>query len=149
MYNCGWVIREQILRRVWFDNSKVRIYWKNNSKYYKPLRRPNNKLNGPKKGYHFLFFPPIRHLHISHNAPYLPPKVCISIVFNFSWDGCNTQEKWKTKVMQNLGGQISCTMGDVQVAYVGFTRLLGHKRYQNQHWKKRNEEIRWRFRPGM
>ena len=28
-----------------------------------------------------------------------PPKFCISIVFNFSWDGCNTQEKYKTKVM--------------------------------------------------
>ena len=22
-----------------------------------------------------------------------PQKFCISIVFNFSWDGCNTQEK--------------------------------------------------------
>ena len=34
-----------------------------------------------------------------------PPKFCISIIFNFSWDGCNIQEKWKTtwKVMQNLG----------------------------------------------
>ena len=32
----------------------------------------------------------IRHLHIFHNAP-------------FFWDGCNTQEKRKTKVMQNLG----------------------------------------------
>ena len=31
------------------------------------------------------------------------------LIFNFSWDGCNTEEKWKTKVMQNLG--------DVQVAY--------------------------------
>ena len=29
-----------------------------------------------------------------------PPKFCVSIVFNFSWDGCNTREKWKTKVMQ-------------------------------------------------
>ena len=29
---------------------------------------------------------------------------CIRIVFNFSWDGCNTQEKWKTKDMQNFGG---------------------------------------------
>ena len=44
----------------------------------------------------------IRLFHISHNAPYLPPKFCISIVFNFSCDGCETQEKWKTKVMQNL-----------------------------------------------
>ena len=25
----------------------------------------------------------IRHSHISRNAPYLPPKFCISIVFNF------------------------------------------------------------------
>ena len=40
-----------------------------------------------------------QHFHIPHNAPYLLPpappskKVCISIVFSFSWDGCNTQEK--------------------------------------------------------
>ena len=27
----------------------------------------------------------IRHLHISHNSPYLPLKFCISIVFNFSY----------------------------------------------------------------
>ena len=32
-----------------------------------------------------------------------PSKYCISIVFNFSWDGCNTQEKCKTKVMKNFG----------------------------------------------
>ena len=25
--------------------------------------------------------------------------------------------QWKTKVMQNFGGQIRCIMGDVQVAY--------------------------------
>ena len=31
-------------------------------------------------------------------------KFCISIVFNFSWDSCNTQDKWKAKGMQNLGG---------------------------------------------
>ena len=42
----------------------------------------------------------LRHLHISHNAPYLPPppkkkkkKNCLSIVFNFSLDSRNTQEK--------------------------------------------------------
>ena len=45
------------------------------------------------------------------------PKFCISIVFNFSWDGCDTQQKWKTKVMQNFEGQIRCIMGDVQVPY--------------------------------
>ena len=72
-----------------------------------------------------------QHFHISHNAPYLLPpppphplqkKVCISIVYSFSWDGCNTQEKWKTKVMQIFGGvggggRIRCVMGNVEVAY--------------------------------
>ena len=40
-----------------------------------------------------------------------PAKFCVSIVFNFSWDGCNTPEKRKnektkrkTKVMQRLAG---------------------------------------------
>ena len=45
---------------------------------------------------------------MSHNVPYLPTpkfswKFCISIVSNFSWDDCNSQEKWKTKFMQNFG----------------------------------------------
>ena len=46
-----------------------------------------------------------------------PPKFCISIIFNFSWDGCNIQKKWKTAwtVLQNFGGQIRCIMEDVQV----------------------------------
>ena len=46
----------------------------------------------------------IRHLHISHNAPSLLPKILRK--HYFSWDGYNIQEKWKTtwKVMQNLGG---------------------------------------------
>ena len=53
-----------------------------------------------------------------------PPKFCVSIVFNFSWDGCNTREKWKTKVMQSLGGQTRCIMGNVQVAYqANYTNL--------------------------
>ena len=30
--------------------------------------------------------------------------MCMRIVFNFSWDHCNTQEKLKTKVMQTLAG---------------------------------------------
>ena len=36
-----------------------------------------------------------------------PPKFFISIIFIFFWDGCNTQEKWKTtwKIMQILGGK--------------------------------------------
>ena len=55
---------------------------------------------------------------LAHLPFICPPKFCISIVFNFSWDGCSTQEKWKTKVVQNFGGQIRCIMGDAQVVYL-------------------------------
>ena len=50
-------------------------------------------------------------MHLICPLPSLPPpppppaKFCISIVFNSSWDGCNTQEKWKTKVMPLFGGR--------------------------------------------
>ena len=42
------------------------------------------------------------------------PKSCISIVFNFSWDGCNTQGKWKaTWLCRIWAGGIRCIMGNV------------------------------------
>ena len=52
---------------------------------------------------------------VDHNAPCLlpptpppspppPPKKCITVVFNFYWDDCVTQEKLETIVMQNFGG---------------------------------------------
>ena len=55
----------------------------------------------------------IRHLHIFHNAP-------------FFWDGCNTHEKWKTKVMQNRGGGGANEVhkGDVQVAHTTFNKRV-------------------------
>ena len=56
----------------------------------------------------------IRYLHIYHNAPYLPPP--LNFVFHFSWVLQLSQEKLKTVLMQNFGGQIRCIMGDVQVA---------------------------------
>ena len=40
----------------------------------------------------------------------------LSIVFYFSWNHYNTQEKLKTKVMQSFGKQTRCIMGDVQMA---------------------------------
>ena len=49
---------------------------------------------------------PICHLHISHNAFYLPPKFCITFVFHFSWVLQPSQEKLKTLLMQNFWGQI-------------------------------------------
>ena len=44
-----------------------------------------------------------------------PPNVCIGIVFSSSWDDCNNQEKWKTKVMQNFGRQTRCILGHMQM----------------------------------
>ena len=63
-----------------------------------------------------------------------PPKFCISIVFNFSSDACNTQGKWKTKVMKIGGGgreQIRCIMGDVQVTYRPFPHSK-NSHFQNE-----------------
>ena len=50
----------------------------------------------------------VRHFHISHNAPYL----------HFSWVLQPSQEKLKTMLMQNFGGQIRCIMGNAEVALV-------------------------------
>ena len=58
----------------------------------------------------------LRHLHVSHNAPFLPPptKFCITFVFHFYWILQLPQEKLKTMLVQNFGGQIRRIMGDVQ-----------------------------------
>ena len=70
----------------------------------------------------------IRHLLISHNAPYLSPKFCITFVFHFSWVLQPSQEKLKTMLMQNFrrggGGVIMCIMGDVQVSIPFRIRLF-------------------------
>ena len=57
---------------------------------------------------------PIHHFHKDQNAPCIPYPVppppkkkmkgFITIVFDFSWDDCNTKKKSKTKVMQKFGG---------------------------------------------
>ena len=64
------------------------------------------------------------HLHISHNAPCLPPlspplpppqkkKKLHKHGFSFSWDDCNSQGKWMTKVMQNLWGGIQGVLWEI------------------------------------
>ena len=58
-------------------------------------------------------FRSIHDFHIDYNAPWLSPKVCIAIVFDFSWDDCNTQEKLETMV---LGGNLRCIMVNVKMA---------------------------------
>ena len=46
---------------------------------------------------------PFAHLYIMHLV--CSPKFCITVVLNFSWDRCNTQEKLKTKIMQSFLGE--------------------------------------------
>ena len=94
----------------------------------------------------------ILHFNISHNAPRLPPtpppppppprhpkKKQICTVFSFSWDNCNTQEKWKTKVMQKFGG------GGGEEGGVSWKRCkwrIGHFWvYKNPHFKN---EAKWK-----
>ena len=65
--------------------------------------------------------PAIRHFHIPHNTPCLPPKICITFVFHFPWVLQSSQEKLKTMLMQNFGGQTRCIMGDVEMANTIYT----------------------------
>ena len=51
-----------------------------------------------------------------------PVKFCISIVFYFSWEHYNTQEKSITKVMQRFGWQTRCIIGDVQMVNMAIRR---------------------------
>ena len=86
----------------------------------------------------------IRHLHISHDAQLICviPKFFITFDFHFSWVLQPSQEKLKTMLMQifggvgvgvgvGVGGQISCIVGYVQVAYLhrrsGYIAVKRHR----------------------
>ena len=47
---------------------------------------------------------PIHLFHIYHNALVQMPKFCIIIVFDFSWDDCNSQEKLDNNGYAKFGG---------------------------------------------
>ena len=68
----------------------------------------NHEKNVPKVMTSLLMSSPpisIRHLHISHSAPYLPPKIWHNLVLHFSWVLQLSQEKLKTMLMQNFGAK--------------------------------------------
>ena len=52
-----------------------------------------------------------------YSPPQKKKKICLCIVFSFSWDGCNTRRNMKNKGYAKFLGQISCAIGDVQLAY--------------------------------
>ena len=68
----------------------------------------NHEKNVPKVMTSLLMSSPpisIRHLHISHSAPYLPPQIWHNLVLHFSWVLQLSQEKLKTMLMQNFGAK--------------------------------------------
>ena len=72
-----------------------------------------------------------------------PPKFCISMVFNFSWDGCNTQEKKKSKIMEKFlgGGGVGankvhygrCAMGYIHILCVKRKLFSSKKEHRLHH----------------
>ena len=103
-------------------------------------------------------FPPswifIRHLHISHNAPYLFPKFGTTFLFHFSWVLQPSQEKLKTMLMQNFGGQVRCIVGNMRVANSvkkatmgrGYSKLIFKKnvlKLYNLFWRQRLSKNLW------
>ena len=65
-------------------------------------------------------------LSVPHDAPYLPQKFCLSIVFNFSWDGCNTRPgELKNKGYAKFGGKKGALWEMWKcVAYIKYLTLI-------------------------
>ena len=73
---------------------------------------------------------PIRHLHISHNAPYLPPLNLHNLCFSFLLGITAVLREIENNAYAKFWGQIGCNMGDMQVE---FTYQL-HLRLTSVFW---------------
>ena len=67
----------------------------------------------------------IDNFHIDSNAPCLPPKFGVTIVFDFSWDDCNTWEKLETMRLSIffLGGGERGWVADKQDALWSYSHM--------------------------
>ena len=63
-----------------------------------------------------------------------PPKFCIMVVFDFSWDMKMTQEKSKTMAMQIFGALKRCIMG--------FAKVENSILDDSSRWSERNLDPR-------
>ena len=85
-------------------------------------------------------YDPIRHLHISHNAPYLPPKILHKHCFSFLLGITAVPREIENNAYARFWGEIKCIMGNVQVAYgVACSRLRdsGEKSFSKEKCEKR------------
>ena len=98
----------------WWRRTPTRPFWC-------PFSHPQWQLeltNGTR------LYPPFAHL--PWYTLFAPQTFCIRIVFNFSWGDYNTQEKLKTKVLQNFGGQTRSITRDVQMRNAVFEKRRLH-----------------------
>ena len=76
-----------------------------------------------------------------------PPKFCISMVFNFSWEGGNNSRNEKQRLYRILGGNLRYIIEDVQVA----NRPVSQ--YQNSYlalgWGELSLEARYEFNNNL
>ena len=79
----------------------------------------------------------IRHFHVSHNAPYLPPPTpstphqILHNVFSFLLSITAVPTEIENNGWAKFGGgwgQISCIMRDVQVAFLQILLLIGSQK---------------------
>ena len=68
-----------------------------------------------------------------------PPRLCITIVFDFSWNDCNTQENWKQWLFKIQGGGGDdkvhyglCESGELYWHYLQFLLGVGEKQTEEQ-----------------
>ena len=94
--------------------------------------------------YYFIFYRTgvlICHLNTSHNALICPPKFCISMVFNFSWEGSNIPRRnEKQRLYKILGCNLRYIMGECKWQIGQFQNIKIHtwlSGWGEQH--KRNE----------
>ena len=73
------------------------------------------------------------------------PKLCITFVFNFHWVLQWPQEKKKTMLMQNYGGQTRCIMGDMQTTNCCLCANPKHPTFSNWKYLKSQKAVWWTF----
>ena len=70
-----------------------------------------------------------------------PPKLCITIVFDFSWDDCNTLENLERMVMQNSEGENKVHYGLYESSAYKRCKVCKIKLFDGQPGSKVSQEL--------
>ena len=77
-----------------------------------------------KMGFSLLCFSLIRHLHTPIINLVCPPRFCISSVFYFSWDDCNTHPKVQEPILPDCNNIKTCKYITVDYLHLPFSISL-------------------------